>query len=208
MNSKKFSKSLVITGCIIALAILCNTKAKAGNNSYGVLLGFTGSTIDGSIYSGYNKLGLTGGIFANRKYSEIWSLQAELKYIMKGAAITSSVNNPTNPSTLQLDYIEFPVLVKAKTNQKFEFESGLAEAYLLSSQQYFAGGISDNLSLKKTDLSFIAGVSYLYNEHFTFNLKFSYSLKRISYLAYNITIFGTYGQYNNLLNFSVYYTIK
>jgi hypothetical protein len=210
MNNLKFSKVLAIASFITIISFFGNIKVYADNYNYGAMLGFTGSTVDGAIYSGYNKLGFTGGIFANRKYSEIWSLQAELKYIMKGAAITSSANNSSVfSSTIQLNYIEFPVLIKAKTSQKIEFETGLAEAYLLSSNQNFAGGTSENFPINKTDFSFIAGISYLYNENFTFNLKFSHSLKRISYTAAdNITIFGTYGQYNNLLDFSVYYNIK
>jgi hypothetical protein len=207
MDSLRFPKILAIASFIAIISFFGNIKVYADNYNYGAMLGFTGSTVDGSIYSGYNKLGFTGGIFTNKKYSEIWSLQAELKYIMKGAAKTGSANNPTS-SSLQLNYFELPVLIKAKTSPKIEFEGGLAEAYLLSSKQDFADGTSDNININKTDFSLIAGISYLYNEHFTFNLKFSYSLKRISYMAHSVTIFGTYGQYNNVLNFSVYYNIK
>jgi hypothetical protein len=153
-------------------------------------------------------LGISAGTFVSKKLNDTWCIQTEPKYIMKGAATNNSANNPGTTSRLELDYIEIPLLIKAKTSNNIEFESGLAEAYLVYSKQNFIDNSSNNININKTDLSWIAGISFIYSESISFNLKFSYSLKRISYLAYNITIFGTYGQYNNLFDFAVFYTIK
>jgi hypothetical protein len=184
------------------------TKASANYFSGGMMLGFTGSQVDGDTYSGYNKLGLTGGIFVSRKFNDIWSMQAELKYIMKGAAKTTSATDPSI-DILGLHYFELPLLCKVKTTKKIEVESGLAEAYLFyATKNDGYGPIKPIYPINKTDLSWIAGISYLYSEKFTFNLKFSYSLLRISYVAMNLTTWGTYGQYNHLLDFAVFYTFK
>ena len=185
-----------------------NINTNANDFSGGMMLGFTGSQVDGDTYGGYNKLGLNGGIFVSRKFDEIWSMHAELKYLMKGAAKLNSAND-VSIYKLALHYIELPILCKVKTSKKFEVESGLAEAYLFYATEDIGYG-PEKLAypINKTDFSLIAGISYLYNEKFSFNLKFSYSLVRISYQPMNLTTWGTYGQYNNLFDFAVYYTIK
>ena len=134
----------------------------------------------------------------------------ELKFIMKGAAKPLS-NNDQSIYRLTLEYFELPVLVTLNTSKKIKFESGLAIAYLskvLSTIDFGYGNEDLSVVFRKTDISWIAGIYYILNEKFSVNMKFSYSLRPVSHFPGNLTVWGTYGQYNNMLDLSLYYTIR
>lgn len=173
----------------------------------GVLLGITGSQMDGDNLGGYNKLGFSGGFFVHRDFGAILGMQGEFKFIMKGAAKTTTASDPTIYKRT-LYYFELPMLATLKTAKKITVESGFAFAYLASAVADFGYGQVIMHDTKKTDFSWIAGVYYLYSERLNFNLKFSYSLRPVSNFPGNITTWGTYGQYNHLLDLAVYYTIN
>jgi len=175
----------------------------------GLMAGFTGSQMDGDNLSGYNKFGFTGGVFASTNFNDSWGMQTELKFIMKGAAKPVTNIDPTIYK-MTLFYYELPVVVTLKTAQKVKLESGLAFAYLSRANLNNVDGIQNLTSqFRKTDISLIFGVYYILNEKISANLKYSYSLKRVSTsIIGNMTIWGTYGLYNNLFDLSLYYTIK
>jgi hypothetical protein len=173
----------------------------------GIMAGITGSQMDGDNLDGFNKLGFSAGIFANRDFNEYLGMQMELKFIMKGASKSQTNNDPTIRKRTSY-YYELPVLVTLRTANKVTLETGLAFAVLSKSTADFGMGVEDRTNeFNKTDISWIAGLYYFLNNSFSLNLKFSYSLKRVSYYPGNQTLWGTFGQYNNLLDFSLYYTL-
>ncbi len=201
--SRSFLKFII---CIFLFPIF---SLSAQNFHEGILLGFTGSQFDGAEQKGYNKLGFTTGIFTHKDFDNFWGIQSELKFIMKGAANFTSIDNYT-PSMISLYYIELPLTVTVKTSEKFAFESGLAFAYLLNATASSYGYPSADMTgyFNKTDYSFIAGVYYIFSERIKFNLKFSYSIKAVSYFPGYVTIWGTYNkQYNNLFDIAIDYKI-
>lgn len=174
----------------------------------GLLLGITGCQIDGDNFGGYNKPGITAGMFVKRDISYKWGYQAELKYIIKGAA---KITTGADPSVFRktIHYLEIPILALYRISKVTGLETGLAAAYMGYASHNFGNGIEDATStVKRYDINYIAGVSYIYSERLLFNLKFCYSLVPISRWPGNRTLWGTYGQYNHLLALAVYYTIK
>jgi hypothetical protein len=174
----------------------------------GLTLGLTGSQMDGDNLGGYNKLGISTGMFVRRDFSDRTAMMGEIKFIMKGAAKTTSLNSPTTYK-MTLYYFELPLTFIYRTSKKVEVEMGLAAAYFASATADYGYG-PENVSalFKITDWSYLAGVYYNYSERLTFNLKFSYSLWPVSTFPGNLTVWGTYGQYNHLLDMAVYYTLK
>jgi hypothetical protein len=193
----------------------CSVSIQAQYFKGGLLIGMTGSQMDGDNMAGYNKIGFTGGMFVRSEFSYKWGMQAELKFVMKGAA-SSLVNNSVNSldnngaiSRLTLYYYELPILLTYRASKKIEFEGGLAFAYLGGASIDKGYGAEDlSYPINKNDYSFIAGISYLINEKFSINSKFSYSLRPVSHQVGNMTIWGTYGQYNHLLELALYYKIN
>ena len=65
--------------------VICFFISFGQNFQGGPILGFTATQVDGDTYSGYNKAGVIIGGFVNKKFSEKWSSQLEIKYIQKGS---------------------------------------------------------------------------------------------------------------------------
>lgn len=174
----------------------------------GLTVGFTGSQMDGDNLDGYNKFGFTGGVFGSRDFNEFWGIQMELKFIMKGAA-KPVTNNDQSIYRMNLYYYELPILATLKISKKVKLESGFAIGYLSKATAVFDSGDEDRTyEFDKTEISWLAGIYYILNEKFSVNLKFSYSVRAVSHFPGNLTIWGTYGQYNNVLDLSLYYTIR
>ena len=193
----------ILCSCLLLCGILHAQQFKGG-----LLLGITGSQIDGDNLGGYNKPGVTAGMFVKREVSNKWGYQAELKYIMKGAAKFTTSSDPTIYRKT-IHYLELPILALYRLSKVTGVETGLAAAYMgyatLNIDNYIDNATS---TVKRYDISYIAGVSYIYSEKVSFNLKFCYSLFPISRLPGNLTVWGKYGQFNHLLALSVYYTLK
>jgi len=192
----------------IIIFILISVTASGQYFKGGLMVGITGSQMDGDNLDGFNKFGLSGGVFATRELNYLWGIQAELKFIMKGAAKPATNFDPTIYK-MTLFYYELPVLVTLKAAQKVKFESGLAFGYLTRANLNNEAGMQNVTSqFSNTDVSVLAGVYFILNEKLSTNLKYSYSIKRVSNFIGNMTIWGTYGQYNNVLDLSLYYFIK
>ncbi len=199
--------SIKVTIFLVSIFLIIST-ASAQYFKGGLMAGFTGSQMDGDNLDGYNKFGFTAGVFANRSFNDFWGIQMELKFIMKGAAKPVTNSDPSI-YRLSLYYYELPILATLKTSNKIKVESGFAIGYLSKANAVYDSGDEDRTyEFSKTEISWLAGIYYLLNEKFSVNLKFSYSLRAVSHSPGNLTIWGTYGQYNNLLNLSLYYTIR
>jgi hypothetical protein len=175
----------------------------------GFLLGITGSQMDGDQMTGYNKLGIAAGFFIRHDFSEKIAIQTDCKYLMKGAATFIS-DNKNGGYRQTLHYVEVPLLSIFKIARKIECEAGLAAAMLLFDTNYIVGdGVYENNNIGKYDFSTVFGVSYLYTERLNVNLKLSNSVKAVSHkYPTNATLWAMKGQFNNVLELSVYYKLK
>lgn len=120
----------------------------------------------------------------------------ELRYIRKGSIyeFITSVGTVAYES-IQLDYIEIPVLIGFNINLKKRYllaETGLAYARLIGSDMLVSEmnewDVSDKLNnFKPNDFSWVAGLKYpvLKNEKLLVGCRFSYSLMSI-HSVYNL----------------------
>ena len=196
---------------ILVVAIIVLTQNVCMHGQYfkgGLSLGITGSQIDGDHYAGYTKPGASAGFFVSREFGRNWGIQGEFKYIMKGAAKTVTSTN-TEVYRVTLHYFELPFTVYFNLNQKVRFEAGLASGYLIYSTINFGyGAETPSFPFNKYDFSPLIGIYYLLNEKFTVNLKFSYSAIPVRDYPGDPLYYRNSGQFNNVLNFAIYYSIK
>ncbi len=179
----------------------------------GVILGLSGSQVEGDGYSGYHKLGFIVGGFTNVNISEKFSTQLEMYYINKG-----SQRNP-NTSTgdvdafkLNINYIEIPLALRYHY-KKFMFETGLYYSKFLgySMSDEFGGLTDEPFPFKSYDFGGFFGLNYQLNEHFIFNIRSKNSLvpvRDFQNLDQQIGILNQLfnrGWYNIDLNFSIRY---
>ncbi|TXB67208.1 PorT family protein [Vicingus serpentipes] len=144
----------------------------------GVMLGISGSQVEGDGYGGYNKLGFIAGGFANTEFSDKVSTQLEIYYINKG-----SQKNPrpdkgdVEAFNLNINYIEIPISFRYHY-KKFIFEGGLYASKFLSYSMSDQFGERDtgNYPFKSFDFGGFFGINYKINDNFIFNLRSKNSL--------------------------------
>jgi hypothetical protein len=171
----------------------------------GVLLGFNGCQVDGDNQSGYDKFGLMGGAYVFTPLNNHFDLQLEIEYMGKGA---QSVSNPEGDYqtefTINLQYIELPVLIRYNTLGKFGFEGGLGFGDLFASSETLTSGPTTQFAFKHFELSGILGFKYKLNDAFSVDARYSYSILSIGTTFTNTNAYIS-GLYNNLFSLALCY---
>jgi hypothetical protein len=181
----------------------------------GLLIGLSGSQIEGDGYGGYNKLGFIGGGFTKTDLSEKVSAQFEIYFINKGSFKAAKPSAGIyNKFYLNLNYIEVPLAFQYKYH-KFSFEAGPYLAKFLSFKFEDEFGERDqpftNYPIRSFDLGGFIGINYSIKEHIIFNLRSKNSLvpfRDFQTFDQNIGILNKLfqsGWYNVDINFSIRY---
>jgi len=151
-------------------------------------IGCNFTQVDGDAYSGYSKVGLTGGGLVYVRFSENTGVAMELIYSQKGS---KGVVNYTNPYTglnqgfqtyrLNLNYVEVPIVLHFETGLRLHYEIGLSYGQLISSKEAVDGdpGVyidPDTHRFIQFDLEGIAGFEYHLGGDVFFEGRFQYSL--------------------------------
>ncbi len=176
----------------------------------GIVAGFSASQVDGDELSGFNKLGLVGGGWVSRTFSDNLSGQLELRYIGKGAY--ESNNTPPNEIfyKLALHYIDLPVLINFHYRDNVVFNLGVSPEYLIKhlAENQFGIDPDDSLPYNSFTMSAIIGCGYTFLEKLTFNVRYNYSIIPMSPHASHQTYLFNRGKYNNVLTIALYYQIS
>ncbi|HYX06249.1 MAG TPA: porin family protein [Bacteroidales bacterium] len=176
--------------------------------SGGITMGLSASQIDGDRYAGYNKAGFIGGMFARTDLTDKTGWQIEIKYIGKGAG---KKNDPENPGyyKVKLHYIEVPLILYYNFTGKWSGEGGIAPGYLMKAAEDLDGGgfTSPEKPFRDAELDGLAGINYNFTDHLRANIRFSYSIIPVRNHPGDQVHFLDRGQYSNVLEFSVYYSL-
>lgn len=170
--------------------------------------------VQGENLSGFNKPGIYGGAFVNYEFTKVHFLQLELDFIQKGSRDS---NNPENGAysnfIFRLNYLEVPVLYQVRFLKRLAFEIGPAFDILLSAYQE-----SDNLEVpidppcRPVTINGLAGVSCNIIPKLKVDFRFIMSINSIRKPGDTnnnyIKRFGTWGQFNDVLALTVWYTFK
>ncbi|SMO60599.1 Outer membrane protein beta-barrel domain-containing protein [Saccharicrinis carchari] len=183
----------------------------------GAIAGAAFSQVEGDTYTGFNRIGLAGGLYVSRSFSELWEGQLEIVYKQKGSRHTPNESKGDySLYKLNLNYIEVPLLVKLKVNE-ISFEAGAAFGTLIhSSEEDENGTITSIYPFEDHELSGIVGVSYKFRPRMLVNLRWSAALTRAR-KAYGGAfdhqkpvkwLGGKFGQYNHCFSLSLYYEFE
>jgi hypothetical protein len=180
-------------------------------------LGFTACQVHGDSYSGFNKLGLMGGVYINAALKEKTSLEFGIIFIQKGA------KHNQNPEKfdyryyyLNLNYVEVPLILRYQPKSRFFLTVGASAGYLIS---YYEGNESGNITgyspFKSFEYSVNAGLGIQINPKWSFEMRSNNSFVTIrpwgvtSNVFYNNFIGQTFnkGLYNNIIEVFLSYKI-
>ncbi len=201
---------------LISIALLFTSQGKAQNFIGGALLGLNASQVSGDNLTGYNKAGLYGGFFVGKNLSEKSQLEMRLTYSAKGSRdIPDPENGKFSAYYLHLNYIEVPILYRYKIKKVWLF-GGLSGGYLMHSSIANESGpfptySIENRPFKKYEVSTHLGISLALAKKWEIEVKTvdTFPLLPIRKHASGATFFYAlnYGQTNNLLSFSLKYSI-
>lgn len=187
-------------------------------NTFNLLFtaGVSPAQVHGDSYSGFNKIGAIGGIGVETVFSKKLSMIASFLFIQKGARKNQNIeNNDPTYYFLNLNYIEFPILVAYKY-KKFLIDVGLAAGYLINYTEEFEAGKFTGLDpFEKFEYSVKVGLGYCITPKWFVNIRSSNSFITIrpnlnkQTIYYNNILARTFnkGYYNNILEFTVSYRI-
>lgn len=181
-------------------------------------MGITASQIDGDSYAGFNKPGVTAGIFIQYSFSERFQGDMEIRYAMRGAKNPKSDDN-TGLYVMNLHYMDVPITIALKIKKIFSLEAGLIPGFLFSSGARDDHGTLPEeylVDLRKFDLGSSLGCSVDITSKFFLRIRYSYSIFSIrdphtagaSYSWFGKLLGHTRGDFNNYITTGLYYRIR
>lgn len=173
-NSRKFLAGIFCITVVVTLAIL---PVHAQEFNAGVFGGVTMSQVDGDSYGGFNKLGLTAGVFVNRELDYNIHWQLEIKYVSRGAYENFGPDDPRIDKSVYR-YIELPLSVHYLYNEKIQIEIGISPEILLSFTNFDEYGQTDPSLYpenRRFGLSAFAGIYYWFVPRTGVGLRYTYS---------------------------------
>ena len=141
--------TILMTGSTFAQH--ANIGFKAGLNSYNI------SSNNGG-FSYNSKLGLNIGMFGHIHLDKQLAFQPELVYSSQGAKYTNSGTE----TTINLDYINVPLLLQYMFENGFRLEAGPQVGFLVSAKSKTNNATTDiKSSIKGIDLGLAIGLGYV-----------------------------------------------
>ena len=205
----------------ILILLFISIKLFSQNNSVFTLkpsLGLNGCQIHGDTYSGYNKVGVFGGIAVNARLKNKASLELGFYFSQKGARHNS---NPGKGDFsfyhVTLNYIDLPLLFRFNVNPRYFITLGPSVAYLVSYKENINyTDYTGQYHFNNFETGVNIGLGRKIKEKFTIEVRCSNSITPIRdygtianlvFYPNPVARFFNKGLYNNILTLMVSYTI-
>ena len=134
-------KKIILT----AVAVLAFGFTNAQDMKYGVKGGLNSSSLSGA-EGASSIMGIHLGGFAQFKVNDKFSVQPELLYSMQGAKFDGG-------GTLNMNYINIPVMAKYAVGEKFNLQAGPQIGFLMSAK-------AESVDVKDTTKSLDFGINF------------------------------------------------
>jgi hypothetical protein len=171
------------------------------------MLGFDASQVAGDTYSGYNKVGPVGGFFVNLQPTKHSSFQMELYYVQKGSRKSAdAVEEDYNSYLLRLNYVELPLLYKYHFGW-FALEFGPSVAFLMSAYEAVNETDQKRDDYATATFQLNSGAVFTIAKNWKLDIRTNNSLTslRSNLNTGDVRRLWSYGQYNDVLMFTVAY---
>jgi opacity protein-like surface antigen len=177
----------------------------------GVLGGLNASQVDGDTYSGYKKPGIIAGGYVVTNLSHNLFTGMELKFSQKGSRnIDSLAINGQIKYVMRLNYVDLPVYLGIRTNDRISILLGLSPGFLLSGTEYNDYGkfvTQDQHPFNAFDLEALLGFRFKLSNRLFADLRGAYSLLPIREKPGIILSYWKGSQFNNLLSTTILYRL-
>ncbi len=139
----------------------------------GMVLGLTGSQIDGDGYSGYYKPGFELGAFADLVFSPYVSLRSGVFMVQKGAH--SSAKQPYFKTVV--NEVEVPLWLNYYPYSRIGVSFGTSFSYIFSAYYHSSYYLSrEDLGIGNTDIDLYFSLNYKFSSHVTLRAAYRYGI--------------------------------
>lgn len=184
----------------------------SGQESFraGIYAGLNASQVSGDDLGGFNKMGLFGGVFVNRAFSDHWSGELGIAFSEKGSRkIAQPDAGDYSSYLLALRYIEIPLTARYGYRD-FQFEFGPSIGVLMSYvEENQVGAINLDREFSKIEISMNLGAIYNISQRLGAMIRFNNSILPIrphasgAIAPYRLN----WGQYNSVVNISLRFSL-
>ena len=190
----------LIFSLIFCLQIEANAQAKYSKYipdserfSAGLILGYNSSQIDGDYQTGFDKIGITGGLRGIARFTPRLDFNIEMLYSKKGSKILPAraqlTVNPKRDRIIDLTYIDAPIFFKWLLKNEasvWHIELGGIYSRLINSkiteeikdanrEFVYQDAVAD---FDRDDISVLAGFGYTWQEGVSINLRYAISVNK------------------------------
>lgn len=203
--------------CILVLLLYAG-KAQDNTSVFSLKpsLGFNGCQVHGDSYSGYNKLGLFGGLAVNARINEKTSLELGFYFSQKGARKNPNKYN-LEYYRLNLNYVDLPLSLRYMLNKRYFLTLGPSLAYLVSLREDINyTNFTGMYTYKKYEVGVNIGLGRTVVNNLSVEVRCSNSITAIReygiassvYYSNPVARFFNKGFYNNILTVMLSYKLS
>jgi len=200
---------LLILCCLHAELSLAQEDTIKQRLGFGVQLGLNASRVTGTTFQGINKAGLYAGFFLTKPINDKIKLELDLCYSQKGTL------KPPNPKIgdytiyrMKLEYISTEFYCRYN-RKRIDIIAGLGGGWLIDWKETDENNqpITANGEFSKVEFSGMLGVLFPISQKFGIGVLGCHSILPVRKHVSGVTFRLNRGQYNQVLNFIVKYTI-
>jgi opacity protein-like surface antigen len=173
--------------------------------------GLAGSQVAGDGLAGFNKLNIMGGLGLQTEISDNFNLGFELNFAQKGSKLQTDASDPSQRTTqykMSLSYVQVPVYLRYKYNDKLGLLAGPAIGVLVANKEEdFNGEINSDPAFNTLDFSLILGLYYNLSERLRAGARFDQSILPIRTKGEGLSPRLVGRQYNTVIGLYVYLSI-
>ena len=173
-------------------------------------VGGFGSQVGGDGLSGFDKFNFGAGIGVSTALNESFHIEMELNFVQKGSKKRTDPDNyGEDQYKMDLWYLQIPILLEYRYNDKFGGAIGPAFGALVSSKETdFFGEIQDQPEFNTLDFSLVIGGRYYLSNRFMAELRLDQSLAPIRSKGSGVSTRLKGRQYNTVLGVFLSYYIR
>jgi hypothetical protein len=199
---------------ILIIFLLVAAAGHAQRFEGGLLGGFNATQVEGDNFKGYHKPGILAGAFVQTDLIPTLFAGMEIKYSQKGSRKKIRPRDP-EPEVyiMRLGYMELPVFVGFRTNDRGAVVAGISAGYLIHSGEFNEYGEfppQDQHAFNQFDLQPFLGFQFDMLEQVKLDLRFALSVLPIrGQPGDNATnYYWLNNQFNNVISLALYYNLS
>lgn len=192
------------------LFILLTNVVLAQRFDGGILAGYNACQVEGDTYKGYHKPGVVAGFYVQTDVAPAVFIAMEIKYSQKGAR---NKIKPLQPEKyiMRLGYIDLPVYVAFRTNDRGSIIGGLSTGFLLHADEFDEYGkfqVEDQHPFNSIDLQPFLGFQFDFLDNLKADLRFALSVLPVRGKPGEGTNYYWHNnQFNNIITLAFYYQL-